>query len=218
MNITAKRKRASAFTLFEILVVIGLMALLGGALGLALWPGENGQVLQLQTSQRTAASLFSSARLQAIIKNTEARLIIHNDDSDPEKNLRYLGFIYKDPQNPDGDEWMALLDGVFLPSGVYFLETLSSPLNTMRIAFPKTRASAGVGEQWYYYQIDSNGTAATNTAGSRIVFSTLRVDEESNPEQIQNQNLNQIHKSRGLVIHKTGSVSLFTGLPNASNP
>ena len=214
MNFSAKRKRASAFTLFEILVVIGLMALLGGALGLALWPGKNGQGLSLQTSQRTAISLLGSARLQAILKNTEARLLIHKDDSNPEKKLRYLGFIYRNPINPDGDDWIAPRDGVFLPSGVYFLESMSSPLNTMRISFPKTQAVAGVGEQWYYYQIDSNGTAATNTAGSRIVFSTQRPEEDSGPEKIEDYN----QKSRGLVIHKTGSISLFTGIPNASTP
>ncbi len=203
-------KRAAAFTLFEILVVIGLIVLLGGALGLALWPNEGGSALRLQNSQRTFAALLNSTRLQAILKNTEARLIIHNDDSDPEKKLRYLGLIYKNPNNPDGAEWIAPRDGLLLPAGITFHETASNPLNTMRISFPKMQTVAGVGEQWYYYQFDSHGTAAPNTAGSRIVFSARRFEENSDPEKIED------HNSRGLVIHKAGSVSLFTDLPDDS--
>ncbi len=187
------RCRCSAFTLVEALVVIGLIVFLGGGLGLALWPESNGRAVQ--TSQQTAAALLRSARMEAVLKHTEARLIIHNDASEPDKKLRYLGIIYKSLEEPDGDIWVAPQEGVVLPSGVTFSEELSAPLRTMRITFPRLQAVAGVGESWYFYEFGRDGTAAQDTAGARLVF-TSEVSSEGT-------------QTSGLVVHKLGGVSSF---------
>ncbi len=200
-------KKVAGFTLFEIVVVTGLIALLGGTLGLALWSEGKENQQALRTSQGTAATLLRTARLQAIMQNTEARFIIHNDESDPDKKLRYLGLIYKNPENPDGEEWFAPRDGVLIPTGVYFDQNLSGPLKTMQISFPRRRAATGTGETWYYYEFRSDGTAALNTAGARIVFSFPSINGESSEE----------HKLTGIIIHKLGSFSLITEVPLSSS-
>jgi type II secretory pathway pseudopilin PulG len=82
------RSAPKAFTLLELLVVIGLVAgmtffLFGGLTG-------GGRTMALQSAQATVANLFTAARTKAPATNRKTRLLINVDPAQPERYLRYL--------------------------------------------------------------------------------------------------------------------------------
>jgi prepilin-type N-terminal cleavage/methylation domain-containing protein len=66
-----------AFTIIELLVVIGLIGILAAGVGLALSRGNSGTALQ--AGQGTLQSLISAARAQAAIRQATADLVIDTD-------------------------------------------------------------------------------------------------------------------------------------------
>ena len=97
----------------------------------------------------------------------DRRLIIYSDlasNEDEEKKLRYFGIVYEDNANPG--QWFAATQGIYLPEGIYFNKDLSKEYpasSTMKINYPRQSAQSGSsGEEYYYYEFNSNGTMATN--------------------------------------------------------
>lgn len=68
-------KRSSAFTIIELLVVIGLIAVLTAGIGIALTTGGKGSALQ--NSQAIVNSLFAGARGQAAIRQADAAVLVN---------------------------------------------------------------------------------------------------------------------------------------------
>ncbi len=114
------RNGKHGFTILEFLVVIAIITVFLGLLGAVIVGG--GGAVAVQAGQRTLTTMISGARSQAMLNQTDARLIIHCDPptvgdlSDPkrEKYLRYMAIVVK-----RGDRWEPLNDGVYLPDGVY---------------------------------------------------------------------------------------------------
>ncbi|MGB0259349.1 MAG: type II secretion system protein, partial [Coraliomargarita sp.] len=75
----------SGFTLIELLVVIALILVVSSLIFIG---GGGGDGAALSASQRIVSGVAKGARSQAILKNAKARLIIHNDPSEPEKYRR----------------------------------------------------------------------------------------------------------------------------------
>ncbi len=74
-------RSSRAFTIIELLVVIGLIGILAAGIGLALSRGNSGTALQ--AGQGTLQSLISAARAQAAIRQATADLVIDtNRESD----------------------------------------------------------------------------------------------------------------------------------------
>lgn len=157
-------KRKSAFTLIELLVVISIILIASSIMFIG---GGGGDGAKLSSSQRIISGIAQGARGQAILKNATTRLIIYSDladNQDEEKKLRYFGIVYEEA--PAGsDQWFAATQGTYLPEGIYFNEDLSKdlPARNMKINYPRQSAQSGSsGEEYYYYEFNSNGTMATD--------------------------------------------------------
>jgi prepilin-type N-terminal cleavage/methylation domain-containing protein len=131
-----------AFTLVELLIVIGLIALLLGAVGLSLsGPG----VTTLATAQNTLAGLVATARAQAAVKQTEARILIYGTrppSGDSEKFLRYLRIVTADTPGATGAgaRWTPVGSPVSLPSGICIVPTTTSGLLATGVIWPANPA------------------------------------------------------------------------------
>ena len=161
MNSSSKK---SAFTLIELLVVISIILI---ASSIIFIDGGGGDGAKLSSSQRIISGIAQGARGQAILKNAKTRLIIYSDlasNKDEEKKLRYFGIVYEDNANPG--KWFAATQGTYLPEGIYFNEALSKEFpgsSKMKINYPRQSAQSGSsGEEYYYYEFNSNGTMATD--------------------------------------------------------
>ena len=161
MNSSSKN---SAFTLIELLVVISIILIASSIIFIG---GGGGEGAKLSSSQRIISGIAQGARGQAILKNATTRLIIYSDlasNEDEEKKLRYFGIVYEDNANPG--QWFAATQGTYLPEGIYFNKDLSKEYptsSTMKINYPRQSAQSGSsGEEYYYYEFNSNGTMATD--------------------------------------------------------
>ena len=161
MNSSSKN---SAFSLIELLVVISIILIASSIIFIG---GGGGEGAKLSSSQRIISGIAQGARGQAILKNATTRLIIYSDlasNEDEEKKLRYFGIVYEDNANPG--QWFAATQGTYLPEGIYFNKDLSKEYptsSTMKINYPRQSAQSGSsGEEYYYYEFNSNGTMATN--------------------------------------------------------
>lgn len=94
---------AKAFTLLELLVVIGLIAGLVSLLVASLAGG--GKAAALQSAQSTVANLFTAARTKAPALNRKVRLLVHADPSQPERFLRLLVLQVGRQSGPSPTDW-----------------------------------------------------------------------------------------------------------------
>lgn len=167
--------KKSAFTLVELLVVISIILLASSIIFIG---GTGGSGAQLSSSQRIVSGIAQGARGQAILKNARTRLIIYSDvasNEDDEKKLRYFGIVYEATDTPAENDWIAATQGTYLPEGIYFNKDLSTrnewTEETMSINYPRlTPESEGNGEEYYYYEFDSNGTMTTDYSNSWLVL------------------------------------------------
>jgi len=173
--------RRRGFTLIEVLVVVGLIVLLAGALGLALRGGEGGS--GLIAAERAVAGLFQGARAQAVLLGTEARVIIADDVSDPDRYMRTLALVYlsTDPAKPG--VWLSNGEAVTLPPGLYVIPANYSGTAPVRSSadgqgmgfvegFPFRESTASGGSAWLSFAYDAQGVA--RQPGAKIVIGAGR--------------------------------------------
>jgi prepilin-type N-terminal cleavage/methylation domain-containing protein len=179
-----KRARCKAFTLIELLVVISIILIASSIIFIG---GNGGDGAKLSSSQRIVSGIAQGARGQAILKNAKTRLIIYADtgsDRDDDKYLRFFGIIYE--SEPGSNEWIAATQGTSLPEGIYFDPQQSTENGSSwsigkkeKYKYPLTVAKpAGTGQDYYYYEFNSNGTMATGFDNSWLVVraNTLKPD------------------------------------------
>lgn len=112
----------SAFTLIELLTVIGIVAVFAGIVALALRGGDKSQARDAAVA--TLASLIGSARGHAALQGVNAAVFINADTSDPDRYRRYAVVCTQDPAT---GLWSPVDGGVMLPAGIYVL-TNANPL------------------------------------------------------------------------------------------
>lgn len=105
------RRHSAAFTLLELLVVIGLVAglsffLIGGLAG-------GGRSAALQSGQATVINLLMVARTHAMASGNPTRVLVNHDRSAAERYLRQLVL-----QESRAGNWRTM-QLVALPAGVY---------------------------------------------------------------------------------------------------
>ena len=210
MNSSSKK---SAFTLIELLVVISIILI---ASSIIFIDGGGGDGAKLSSSQRIISGIAQGARGQAILKNSTTRIIIYSDlasNKDDEKKLRYFGIVYEDNANPG--KWFAATQGTYLPEGIYFNEALSKEFpasSKMKINYPRQSAQSGSsGEEYYYYEFNSNGTMATNYDNTWLAIQagTLKPNSggllEVDFTEIENEGL-----KAALIFRRVGTTTLVS--------
>ncbi len=108
------------------MIVIGLIIVLVSGLSLSLGDSSGNS---LGTAQNLVASLVGTARAQAAVNQTEARVVIYATrppSGDPDKYLRLLQVFVA---NPEGSQtWQPVGSPVYLPRGVYVVPTATAGL------------------------------------------------------------------------------------------
>jgi len=169
-----KPARCQAFTLIELLVVISIILIASSIIFIG---GNSGSGASLSSSQRIVSGIAKGARGQAILKNAKTRLIIYADTAanrDDDKYLRYFGIIYE--SEPNSNEWIAATQGTYLPEGIYFDPQQSTQNgswsigNKQKYQYPLiVPKAAGTGQDYYYYEFNSNGTMANGFDNAWLV-------------------------------------------------
>ncbi len=127
-----------AFTLLELLVVMGLMATLSFFLVGGL--GHSGKSAALQTTQAVMANLVTAARTQALASGQPCRILIHVDPLSASEPRRYLRYVVLQLQTTSG--WQTVTDA-FFPEGVYVVpgnfSSIPAGLFAMSVNVPWTK-------------------------------------------------------------------------------
>lgn len=105
-----------AFTLIELLLVLGLVAVLSVVLSTGF--SGHGKSAALQSGQAAVASLLAAARARAVASGHQVRVLIQHDPRSPHADRRYLRFLALE-ESHDGI-WETLLTSA-LPEGIYIL-------------------------------------------------------------------------------------------------
>ncbi len=207
------KKIVKGFTLIELLVVISIILIASSIIFIG---GGGGDGAKLSSSQRIISGIAQGARGQAILKNATTRLIIYSDSAsnkDEEKKLRYFGIVCEEAP-ADSDQWFAATQGTYLPEGIYFNEALSKdlPARNMKINYPRQSAQSGSsGEEYYYYEFNSNGTMATGYDNTWLAIQagTLKPvsggDLEVDFTEIENEGL-----KAALIFRRVGTTTLVS--------
>lgn len=128
---TAKAAKGG-FTLVELLVVIGVIALITTGVTFSLRGGTQAQ--SLQAGQGALISLLSTARAQAATSQRQAAILIWGDENDSDRYLRHaaVGLLV----DPVAKKWEVKGEGIYLPSGIFFVPPDASATGPAKLANP----------------------------------------------------------------------------------
>lgn len=135
------------FTLIELLVVVGIMAVMLSVAAIGIQNIDKGQATVSGLAQTQA--LMDETRNLALGRGTRARLCIHADSSEEERNLRFMVIAFEEIERDDAGEevgrsWKVESRGTSLPSGVYFHPSFSQDASS-QIQGLGTHGSGGSG-------------------------------------------------------------------------
>lgn len=167
------------FTLIELLVVVGIMAVMLSVAAIGIQNVDKGQATVTGLSQTQA--LLDEARNLAVGRGTRARLCIHAEPNEEDRNLRFMVVAYERIERNDaGDEtgrsWRVDSRGTFLPSGVYFHPQLARDAasqvtglgsfgeNGSGVRFPGDQRTTR-NPNYYYYEFNAEGLCTTEGEG-----------------------------------------------------
>ena len=204
--------RRKAFTLIELLVVMGLIALILGGLGLAL---QRGSGPQLDAAQRTVASLLQATRGQAILHQTEARLLVAAENPPHHhkrpKKLNYFLIVKRDT---DG-QWVPVNDGKHLHQNVFLVPENNSENTSLFAHWNGVARYSNISaeelevagfpdiQQWYGIAYDHRGILQNAPPDLEIILGEGR---QRGPREIVFANE---RSTRGIVLRRVGTYSLF---------
>ncbi|MSU22927.1 MAG: type II secretion system protein [Opitutus sp.] len=159
----------SAFTLVELMVVTSLIALLTAGVGMAL-RGRGGEGVALANAQKILIGLVGSARAQAALHQTSARVLVYASlppAGDAGKYLRYLQVA-----RLEGTAWVAAGDPVTLPTPICVVPPSPVPTTHLRtgVTWVNTPATGPVSTLSLQRNFSVSGqSAAANLPGARPV-------------------------------------------------
>ncbi len=121
------------FSLIELLVVVGVIVILIGGVGMAV-AGRGGSGPALSTAQSLVAGLVATARAQAVLHQTEARLLVYAQtpaagNRDNTRYLRALQVVRLETLANGTTAWVAVGDSVLLPAPVCVVPPAPVPAN-----------------------------------------------------------------------------------------
>jgi len=202
-------------------MVIGLIALLVGTLSLSL--GDTGGN-SLASAQAILGSLANTARAQAAVNQTEARIYVYAvrpPSGDSDKYLRLLQVFVASPEG--STTWVPVGTPTYLPKGVYIVPNsvtgllgtgVTWPTNPAPLSsFTSTVAGPSAGQQptgtafnavsaVYYVQFNSDGSITPATSPYfKLVVATGALSSSSLPA------FDRAGAVRGVLIRPSGGIS-----------
>jgi prepilin-type N-terminal cleavage/methylation domain-containing protein len=128
---------AAAFTLVEVLVVIGVIGILLGAIALGL-SGRGSDGVALANAQSVLSGLVGTARAQAALHQTNARLVVYAQmppgaTADASKYLRTLQVVRQETNAAGQNVWVAAGDPVTLPAPICVVPPPPVPQSHLRL-------------------------------------------------------------------------------------
>jgi type II secretory pathway pseudopilin PulG len=200
-TVSAGHRRSGAFTLLELLVVIGIIVLLLAVSGIAV-AGRAGEGAALANAQTMLTGLINTTRAQAAVHQTRARLVVYAQqppgaNADSAKYLRSLVVVREDPV--DSGRYVAVGDAVTLPSPVCIVPP--SPVPTNHLGLP-------AGQAW-------NNNVATGPVSTLLMLTSFNYRGQSSSTALQFFGVNgQTGRVFYLEFSPDGTVtSSVTGTP-----
>lgn len=198
------RLSSRAFTLVEILVVLGVIAVVLGTFVGVSRPGSSS--LPLRGAQAEVAALLQQTRQTALLEGTEARLFVRADPSDRDRYLRFLGIVMDGDRERAGPQWVPATAGVTLPRGVYVIPPgAMGPGGADSVLQGPESLDSGVAEAFsWFVTFAPDGTVATAEGTPRLAVGLGRPDPRGNgvifdePERV-----------RGVLVRRYGAVVLL---------
>lgn len=232
---TFRRLRAGGFTLIELLVVMGVIVVLVGLIAVALG-GRGNEGAALANAQNVLSGLVSSARAQAALHQTNARLVVYaqppGTTTDAAKYLRTVIVLREEPFA--SNRYIAVGDPVLLPAPVCVVPPSPVPTTHLRTGVTWNNniatgpVSTLVRATGFSYFGSANATArqffGTNGRQGTILYlqfapdGTVSSNPTGNPTKIALATavlspstfpqFNNAFGVRGLFVRRTGAVSL----------
>jgi len=222
-----KNSNKSAFTLVEMLVVIGIIAVL--ALGVTMMR-FGGATQSLASAQQVMMSSFYEAKNAALAKHARVRVLIYKG-KDYERTLRQVLIAHEVLDENTGDSNWAVISNTTLPKGAFFVppeadflglcsiggeyeigDVFKSTFNTGMSGVPFTvglSSAAGVipepmsenGGDYYCYEFAPEGFS--ENANALVMLAGGKIDGK-NLLQVENPN-----EQLGFVIRRFGNCIAF---------
>jgi Tfp pilus assembly protein FimT len=204
-----------AFSLLELLVVVGLMA----ALAFALMRGlGGGKAVALSSAQSLVSNLLALARARAVTNGTTTRLLFDQGPASRAAASRYLRYLVVQEKATDTDAWQMVADA-YLPAGTCVLPEQSNQLAAL-LAGPEgwTRSNGSLidssalatsaepaavpafpTDTWTRVEFSPDGTP--DPSGGLMVVATSRTTAPTESVPVQLANPGEV---RGLLLSRYG--------------
>lgn len=232
-----RTREARAFTLIELMVVMGVIVVVVGGFALAL-AGRGGEGVALANAQSLVSSLVGATRAQAALHQTNARLIVYAQmppSGDAAKYLRSLQVLRQETLPTGASVWVAVGDPVNLPTPVCVVPPSPVPANHLRSGViwnnnvamgPVSTLTAATGFN-YRGQVTATASQFFGVQGQNGRILYLEIDQtgavvspapSANPVKIAVSTavlsgnalplFNNASGVRGLIVRRSGAVSL----------
>jgi type II secretory pathway pseudopilin PulG len=182
-------RRHRAFSLVELLVVLGLIVLLVAGIGLTRREGDHG--LALQSGEAQVLALLRGARASAMARQVPVRVLVaasgpSTSEVASENCLHCLQTANR--AEGEGAVWVTDSPAICLPSGIFVVPPVvtadyldagatwptggAAPLSVLRGADILTVGSDGSGGTYYFVEFGADGRATPSAA--RVTIGTAR--------------------------------------------